>query len=220
MKQTYRLKPKSLISTRLVYIIIIFLAIFLGYKKGVNGMLVEAEKMGGLWPIILLVFLSFGETFYNLVGHRLEINNEYFCFKTLTGTLWSYPVSSIQTIEPHVRTPESKRPFFVFQSDNKIFQCDYEPTDYPKLLSDLKALNPNISIKDIQLPMGRLETLGRTPINQLLLKFSKNKNGETGWLIKSTSLHWSILMSVLLLVTILVIFGIVYIQTNFGFSIL
>ncbi len=212
MHKVYHFKLFSLMSAKMPLVILAFVILFIGADSGISEIYRGAQEFGGLWVILILVIAAFGETFINLFGHRLEIRDDFFIFKTVFGPRWAIPISSIQRIDPAMQKQRNKGTFFTFTTDNKDYECGFEPKNYNALVTDLTMFNPKIQVQD----RGSSAMLWGMPANVPLNKFFENKISPTSPLgkivIKITSMDGVIVFAIFLVLMVLGIIGLVFFE--------
>lgn len=155
-------------------------ALLLAWTSGKEEAIKTADSFGGLWIVLLVVISAFAEAFYMLSGHRLEINQDVLCLKTLFSTTWAIPITSITRIDPYFKRIRKQKNYFAFTTDNKEYKCGFEPQNYPALINDLKSINSNLEIKFSE---TSLRDNPNVPINKIIEK----KLGTDGLFAKITA---------------------------------
>lgn len=207
----YHFKIKSLISIKAYWIILIFAILLLSiFTNGVEGGLMVADEFGGLWVILALVIVAFAESVIKLAGHRLEITNGFFIFKTLFNTTWAIPVASIQRIDSQVIYQKNKGTFFSFTTDGKEYVCNYEPKNYSALIADLVAFNPKIILQNQPIgAIGILNVPSDIPLNKFFESKLKPNSLISSTVVKITSLSGIAIFFIFFILAIFFIFGVI-----------
>ncbi len=169
-----------------------------------------ADEFGGLWVILTFVIVAFAESVIKLAGHRLEITNGFFIFKTFFNTTWVIPVASIQRIDPQVIYQKSKGTFFSFTTDGKEYVCNYEPKNYSALIADLVAFNPKIILQNQQAgAVSILNVPGDIPLNKFFESKLKPNSLLSSTVVKITSLSGIAIFFIFFILAIFFIFGVI-----------